>query len=122
MDLLTEGKEGLVPADGVILAKTKVVFYEGESVFDVLQRETRNRKIHMESSFTPMYNSAYIEGIHNLYEFDCGAESGWMYQVDGWYPNYGVSRYQVQEGDDIQFHYTCDLGRDVGGNYWDAIG
>ena len=33
-------------------------------------------KIHMESSFTPVYNSAYIEGIHNLYEFDVGKLSG----------------------------------------------
>ena len=121
MDELTAGKEGLVPGNGVILGKTKVVFYEGESVFDVLRRETRNRKIHMESSFTPMYNSAYIEGIHNLYEFDCGAESGWMYRVNGWFPNYGVSRYQVKEGDDIQFHYTCDLGRDVGDQYWENM-
>lgn len=25
---------------------------------------------------TPVYNSAYIEGIHNLYEFDVGKLSG----------------------------------------------
>ena len=114
MDQLEPGKEGLVPADGVLFARRAVTFYEGESVFDVLQRETRNNKIHMESSFTPMYNSAYIEGIGNLYEFDCGHNSGWMYEVNGWYPNYGVSRYTVAEGDEIIFNYTCDLGRDLG--------
>lgn len=113
MDDLAEGKDVLVPADGSILARTEVVFYEGESVFDVLQRETMNRMIHMESSFTPMYNSAYIEGIGNLYEFDCGSESGWTYCVNGWFPNYGVSRYAVQQGDEIEVLYTCDLGRDL---------
>lgn len=119
MDMLAEGKEVLIPEDGVILGRTEVTFQEGESVFNILQRETRDRLIHMSFRDTPMYNSAYIEGIHNLYEFDCGSESGWMYCVNGWFPNYGVSRYQVQEGDEIEFHYTCDLGRDVGDQYWD---
>lgn len=114
MDQLTPGKEVLVPADGVLYARQPVVFHEGESVFDVLQRETRNNRIHMESNFTPMYNSAYIKGIGNLYEFDCGDNSGWMYCVNGWYPNYGVSRYLVQDQDEIIFNYTCDLGRDLG--------
>ena len=80
----------------------------------MLLRETRKRKIHMEYSFTPVYNSSYIEGIANLYEFDCGELSGWMYCVNDWYPNYGVSRYQVKAGDEIVFNYTCDLGRDLG--------
>ena len=73
---LTEGKESLVPEDGVIYSEREVTFYEGESVFDVLQREMKNNRIHLESSFTPKYNSAYIEGINNLYEFDCGRWSG----------------------------------------------
>ncbi len=114
MENLTEGKESLVPKDGVIYSEREVTFYEGESVFDVLQREMKNNRIHMESSFTPKYNSAYVEGINNLYEFDCGRWSGWMYEVNGWYPNYGCSRYVVQPGDVIKWNYTCDLGRDLG--------
>jgi hypothetical protein len=104
----------MIPSDGVIYAKKQVVFYEGESVFDVLLREMKNSKIHMEHEFTPMYNSAYIEGINNLYEFDGGELSGWVYNVNGWFPNYGCSRYQLKEGDAIEWLYTCDLGRDVG--------
>lgn len=114
MENLTEGKESLVPKDGVIYSEREVTFYEGESVFDVLQREMKNNRIHMESSFTPKYNSAYVEGINNLYEFDCGRWSGWMYEVNGWYPNYGCSRYIVQPDDVIKWNYTCDLGRDLG--------
>ena len=68
-------------------------FTEGESVFDVLKRVCRENKIHMEFSETPVYQSAYIEGIGNLYEFDCGEGSGWMYRVNGEFPNYGCSRY-----------------------------
>ena len=111
---LDPDKLELVPSSGVILAPTKVTFYEGESVFDVLKRVCKENNIHLEFSWTPIYNSAYIEGIHNLYEFDCGELSGWMYRVDGWYPNYGCSRYQLADGEVVEWRYTCDLGRDVG--------
>ena len=120
LDMLDPEKLEIVPMDGVILAKTTVTFYEGESVFDVLQRLCKEKGIHMEAEWTPIYNSAYVEGIHNLYEFDCGALSGWMYKVNGWYPNYGSSRYQLKDGDVVEWRYTCDLGNDVGGGY--AVG
>ena len=111
---LDPAKLGELPSDGIILKKQKVVFYAGESVFDVLKRVCKENGIQMESSFTPMYNSAYVEGINNLYEFDCGNLSGWMYRVDGWYPNYGCSRYQLCDGETVEWRYTCDLGKDIG--------
>ncbi|HAE91441.1 MAG TPA: hypothetical protein DCG60_02175 [Tissierella sp.] len=120
MDWLDPEKIELVPEDGVIFAAKKVKFYEGESVFNLLLREMKKAKIHMEFSNTPMYNSAYIEGINNLYEFDCGELSGWMYKVNGWFPNYGCSRYALKEGDIVEWVYTCNLGVDVGG--FSAIG
>ena len=111
---LDSDKRELIPSNGVILEPISVTFYEGESVFDLLQRVCRENGIHLESSWTPIYNSAYIEGIHNLYEFDCGALSGWVYRVNGWYPNYGCSRYQLVDGEVVEWRYTCDLGKDVG--------
>ena len=116
MEDLDPEKVELVPGDGWLLEETTVSFTEGENVFDVLQRVTMEHKVHMEYVDTPLYNSAYIEGIGNLYEFDCGNESGWMYNVNGWFPNYGCSQYDLQDGDVICWVYTCDLGRDVGDN------
>ena len=112
---LDSEKVDIVPKDGVIFAEKTVTFYEGESVFNLLMREMKRNKIHMEFENTPIYNSAYIEGIANLYEFDCGELSGWMYKVNGWFPNYGCSRYQLKAGDKVEWVYTCDLGIDVGG-------
>ena len=120
IDWLNKEKVELVPEDGVIFPATEVTFYEGESVFNVLQREMKKAKIHMEFSSVPMYNSVYIEGINNLYEFDCGELSGWMYKVNNWFPNYGCSRYRLKEGDIIEWIYTCDLGVDIGG--FNAVG
>ena len=114
---LDSEKVDIVPKDGVIFAEKTVTFYEGESIFNLLVREMKRNKIHMEFENTPIYNSAYIEGIANLYEFDCGELSGWMYKVNDWFPNYGCSRYQLKAGDKVEWVYTCDLGNDVGGNY-----
>ena len=119
-DQLKAAKADYVPDDGVILPETEVTFYEGESVFDLLQRLCRDNGIPMESSWSPLYKSAYIEGIGQLYEFDCGELSGWMYSVNGAFPNYGCSQYTLADGDVVCWVYTCDLGEDVGGGY--AVG
>jgi hypothetical protein len=105
---------------GYIMAARTVEYSEGETVFDVLQRECRSSGIPMESSFNPLYNSRYIEGIDNLYEFDGGPQSGWMYSVNGWYPNYGCSAYTLSDGEVIKWRYTCNLGSDIGG--YNALG
>lgn len=116
LDNLDAGKEAYVPSNGVILAASSVEFEDGETVFDVLNRVCEYAGIQIEYSWTPLYNSYYIEGINNLYEFDCGNESGWMYKVNGWFPNYGCSSYTLEDGDDIVWCYTCNgLGADVGG-------
>ncbi|MBO5408055.1 MAG: DUF4430 domain-containing protein [Clostridia bacterium] len=115
MEWFDQSKMELVPKDGVIYAERTVPFYDGESVFDVLLREMKQNGIHMEFEHTPLYNSAYIEGIANLYEFDCGELSGWMYKVNGWFPNYGCSRYQLKDKDRVEWIYTCELGADIGG-------
>lgn len=116
-DQLTENlrDEKYVPKDGVILEENEYVLRPKDTVFDLLLRTVRHNKIHMEYQGMDenIYNSVYIQGINHLYEFSCGPLSGWMYEVNWEFPDYGVSRYELEDGDQITFHYTCDLGRDV---------
>lgn len=116
-EALDEEKAALLPADGAILAPQEVTFAEGDTVFDLLLQLTKKNKIHMEFSTSPLYETRYIEGIQNLYEFDCGELSGWMYKVNGVFPKYGCSQYVIEDGDTIEWLYTCDLGRDVGSTF-----
>ena len=109
LDKLTPGKADIIPKDGIIYKKQKVEFADGESVFDVLLREMKNNKIHFEFVQNPVYNSAYIEGIGNLYEFDCGDCSGWVYKVNNVSPTYGCSQYKLKDGDEIEFIYSCNF-------------
>lgn len=125
-DKLKRGKEQFLPSDGYILHEVKMSFTQGETAFDILKRACaenvctdgcaycRSQGIQYEASFSAGYGNWYVEGIHQLYEKDCGSRSGWMYRVNGNFPNYGSSAYTVRDGDRIEWIYTCDLGEDIG--------
>ena len=123
-------KKASLPKDGYILKETTVSVAEGSTVFDVLrlvckqntcpEKCTYCRKsgIQLEYIYTPGYDSEYIRGIHQLYEKDCGTQSGWMYSVNGVFPNYGVNKYAVKNGDNIKLRYTCNgFGEDLGASF-----
>lgn len=104
---------GIVPVSGCILDVTTVEIETGDTAFDILNRVCKKYKIQME--FTGSTSSQYyVEGINNLYEFDGGRWSGWMYCVNGWYPNYGCGTFRVKAGDVIEWKYTCNMGDDLG--------
>lgn len=114
LDELSAGKAELVPENGLILAEREVEFEAGDSVFTVFRDVLREEKIHFEYVDTKAYDTVYIEGIGNLYEFDCGPQSGWMFCVNDAFPGLGCSAYTLADGDAIVFAYTCDLGEDLG--------
>lgn len=113
-DKISAEKLSILPQNGEIYPLKKVEFYEGETAFNVLLRETKRNKIHMEHVTAPALKSSYIKGIGNLYEYDCGELSGWTYRVNGEFPGISSSNYVLKKGDRIEFLYSCDLGRDVG--------
>lgn len=87
-----------------ILPPTAVNFIEGISVFDVLLEVTKANKIQMEFSGTK--STAYIKGIDNLYEFDKGELSGWIYSVNGKTSSKSCGAYKLKKGDVIEWKYT----------------
>lgn len=107
MDKLKDSAKKMVPADGIILTGT-YSFTEGDTAFDVLKKACAERNILIDYVFTPGFSTYYVKGINQLYEFDCGDESGWMYTVNGKKPDYGCSQYEVKKNDDIVFYYTCE--------------
>lgn len=111
MDSLDDNLKNHVPKDGVIVEAKKVTFEDGDTVFDILEKTLKEENILMEASFTG--KSAYIEGINNFYEFSCGELSGWMYSVNGEFPNVSCSDYKLKNNDIIEWRYTCNLGEDL---------
>lgn len=102
---------GSTPDDGIILSETTFPFQNGDSVFDLLTDAVRKAGIQME--YTGASKSmAYVKGINNLYEYDYGELSGWMYCVNGEFLSVGCGSYAVQDGDKICWRYTTELGED----------
>ena len=126
---LKSGKKDFLPSNGVILNNVKVELNGGESAFDVIKKAceenvcTDNCKyckangVQIEYTYTPAFNNYYIEGIHQIYEKDCGTQSGWMYSVNGVFPDVGTSSYTVSPGDVIVLSFTCNMGEDIGNTY-----
>ena len=67
----------------------------------------------MEYSSSQLYRNSYIEGLANIYEFDCGELSGWLYKVNGEFPTFGASDCTLSDGDVIEWIYSCERGKDI---------
>lgn len=96
---------------GTILQATEVAIEEGDTVLDVLKKATKANKIPME--FRGSGAVAYVEGIDNLYEFDRGPKSGWMYRVNGVFGKQSAGSEKLKPKDRIEWLYTLDLGKDL---------
>lgn len=101
----------IVPADGIILAETEFSISDNESVFDLLCEAARAYKIHVDS--TGAGGMVYVSGISNIYEFDFGDLSGWVYRVNGEAPSVGCGEYVLHDTDTVEWLYTRDLGNDL---------
>ena len=112
LDQLKPSKKSIIPSSGVILGSRSLTLQSGDSVFSVLQRACRAAGISLD--YSQMYGSAYVRGIGNLEEFDCGPRSGWVYSVNGTYSSVGCSNYILKAGDVIALRYNCNGGADVG--------
>lgn len=101
------------------LAATTVEIFENESVFNVLKRVTSKEGIPL--NYRTSGYGIYIDGINGLSEFDKGPQSGWMYRVNGTFPSYSAALYTVKPNDKIEWLYTLDFGKDIGGYVEEAI-
>lgn len=104
--LIDPAKAAYVPGDGAILHKMEVVFEEGENVYHLLLRICREQGIPVSSSYTEEYKAMYVRGINNIFEFEGGEFSGWLYSVNGVYPKIGSSLYLINKGDTVLWEYT----------------
>ena len=104
------GLDGL-PEDGVILEEQSFDIAEGETVYDLLVRAAKQYRIQTDASGTG--ELVYVSGIANLYEFDHGDLSGWVYTVNGAVPSVGCGAYRLADGDRVAWIYTTDMGREL---------
>ncbi|MCQ2402005.1 MAG: DUF4430 domain-containing protein [Lachnospiraceae bacterium] len=80
--------------------KFSLADYEGSTAFDLLSELCDEKGWDIEGS------GSYVSAVNGLAEFDAGSQSGWMYSVNGKYPDVPAGDYVVQKGDKIAWKYV----------------
>lgn len=85
----------------------------GTTVFDVLKQVLNN------NGFTYHAKGSYVSSVTDakgkcLTEFDQGEGSGWMYKVNGTFPDKMMNGYYLSGGEVIEFVYTADWKKEPG--------
>lgn len=105
----------VIPEDGVVIAECTISLPEGSSAFDALVTAARQDQVRVD--YTGSSWGTYVRSIGHISEFGFGELSGWMYRVNGEFPQISAGDCTLHDGDVVEFVYTCDLGRDVGDHY-----
>ncbi|MGL4737216.1 MAG: DUF4430 domain-containing protein [Cellulosilyticaceae bacterium] len=95
---------------GDTLTLTEVDLFEGDTAWDVIERETTAREIAVEATKNEQFGSIYISSIDGDGEFDYGSGSGWKYSVNEKFPEVGVSAYDLADGDTVRLRFCVTVG------------
>lgn len=101
----TMGQGDTIPAMQVSLQK-------GDTAYTVLHRIAGEKGIDVIATGTGP--DVYVKTIAGLSEFDGGQKSGWMYSVNGEFPQFSAGIYTLEDGDVLRWQYTRNLGEDLG--------
>lgn len=85
------------------LSKTAISVTTGATAWTALQTAMDSAGISYENS-----SGTYITEVNGLAEMDNGPLSGWLYMVNGKYPEYAMNEYTLSSGDAVVLHYTDD--------------
>ena len=115
------GGNGTTPPDDERRAFIRVrdgnnVFFEG--YIDIAANETAYSLLR-KTGLAIISRNGYVVSINGLAEFDYGPGSGWMFTVNGNFPDIASIQYVLGDGDRVEWLYTRDLGDDVGGGIGD---
>lgn len=110
-----EKKYKSCPEDGraeIPLPPTTMGIEEEITVLEALIEITMAKNIHMDYR-GGQGATAYVQGMGNVYEFDRGQGSGWMFRVNGIFPDRGAGVVPLCDGDVVEWLYTTNLGQDL---------
>ncbi len=99
------------PKGKVYLSKKTYTVEKGISPYDLLMKT--GLSVEAETSAY----GVYVKGIEGLNEFDKGNESGWMFRVNGKFPDCSIVSYSLKNKDYVEILYTQDGGNDIGKSY-----
>ena len=124
---------------GYLIEPTQVVLHEGDTCANLVKDILKNNNYEIEAPTTS--NGWYLSGIKNAdngktkipdviknmdtqvngEDITYHRNAGWMYSVNGEYPNVGMAAWIPKDGDVIRVQFTVyGLGADLGSQYKDG--
>ena len=103
---LPQSLQSLIPKDGIMLDKSTVLCENGDSVVDLLKKICAAKGIKL-----VVGSDDYVSNIGHLEEqMYFNNLGGWMYKINSEIANIGAGQYTLKAGDNIEWHYTCEIG------------
>ena len=99
------------------IARTAYTVDNTATVIDVIETALGQNGISYANSGGNYITSITYDAT-TLAEFTNGSNSGWMYTLNGRYPNLGVAEQTLKSGDVIVFHYSDDYTQEQGSESW----
>ena len=93
-------------SNGSVILEGKYALASGDSVFDVASRVLNFEGVPFDYKGG---RNIYVQSIAGLDEFEFGAQSGWVYTVNGEMPGVSCAQYEPCSGDEIVFLYVDEL-------------
>ncbi|MGM9978472.1 MAG: DUF4430 domain-containing protein [Clostridium sp.] len=97
--------------DNTILS-SQIALDNEVNAFEALKYYCESNSIQL--GYTGSGKLAYVNSINGIKEKSEGPSSGWMYKVNGVFPNISAGRYDLSSNDTLEWVFTKDGGKDVG--------
>lgn len=121
---INEGSVDFIKPMEIIVPETVVEYYKGDNVAAVTVRALNKAGISLsyEGTVSDSFYLAAIKNFTNKYygkvssfgEFDAGPASGWMVKHNNKFIDRSASAVSVENGDYINWAYSCQIGADIG--------
>lgn len=106
-----------VDADGEEWLSKSVTVQRGSTVADLLKTALEGEGITADGIGSG-YIKSVTKGGFTLSNADRGANSGWMYKVNGKLPSVGISDYKLSSGSNVLLYYTEDWTKEENTKDW----
>ena len=91
---------------------SQIVLENEVTAFEALKYYCENNSIQI--GYTGSGQFIYVSSINGIKEKSEGPSSGWMYKVNGTFPNVSAGKYKLSSNDTLEWVFTKDGGKDVG--------
>lgn len=91
---------------------SQIVLENEATAFEALKYYCENNSIQI--GYTGSGQFIYVSSINGIKEKSEGPSSGWMYKVNGTFPNVSAGKYKLSSNDTLEWVFTKDGGKDVG--------